>query len=214
MSADVSRRVMAAAVLGLLMIGTAHAQSTPKNTTPPTTPVPTPIAAPAPGAWANDLLLDHRARRTGDLVTVQIVESMSAIGSADANLGKTSASGGSLPWPLPADWSKLMRASSETGFNGTGTTSRAASITAVITTRVKELLPNGDLVIEGVREIVINGDRQFVTLSGIVRQADIASGNIVPSPFVGDLQIKYFGQGFMKDNLSPGWLIRFLNKVF
>lgn len=214
MSADVSRRVMAAAVLGLLMIGTAHAQSTPKNTTPPTTPVPTPIAAPAPGAWANDLLLDHRARRTGDLVTVQIVESMSAIGSADANLGKTSASGGSLPWPLPADWSKLMRASSETGFNGTGTTSRAASITAVITTRVKEQLPNGDLVIEGVREIVINGDRQFVTLSGIVRQADIASGNIVPSPFVGDLQIKYFGQGFMKDNLSPGWLIRFLNKVF
>lgn len=214
MSAEVSRRVMAAAVLGLLMIGTAHAQSTPKNTTPPTTPVPTPIAAPAPGAWANDLLLDHRARRTGDLVTVQIVESMSAIGSADANLGKTSASGGSLPWPLPADWSKLMRASSETGFNGTGTTSRAASITAVITTRVKEQLPNGDLVIEGVREIVINGDRQFVTLSGIVRQADIASGNIVPSPFVGDLQIKYFGQGFMKDNLSPGWLIRFLNKVF
>ena len=214
MSADVSRRVMAAAVLGLLMIGTAHAQSTPKNTTPSTTPVPTPIAAPAPGAWANDLLLDHRARRTGDLVTVQIVESMSAIGSADANLGKTSASGGSLPWPLPADWSKLMRASSETGFNGTGTTSRAASITAVITTRVKEQLPNGDLVIEGVREIVINGDRQFVTLSGIVRQADIASGNIVPSPFVGDLQIKYFGQGFMKDNLSPGWLIRFLNKVF
>lgn len=214
MSADESRRVMAAAVLGLLMIGTAHAQSTPKNTAPPTTPVPTPIAAPAPGAWANDLLLDHRARRTGDLVTVQIVESMSAIGSADANLGKTSASGGSLPWPLPADWSKLMRASSETGFNGTGTTSRAASITAVITTRVKEQLPNGDLVIEGVREIVINGDRQFVTLSGIVRQADIASGNIVPSPFVGDLQIKYFGQGFMKDNLSPGWLIRFLNKVF
>jgi flagellar L-ring protein precursor FlgH len=171
-------------------------------------------AAPPPGAWATDLLLDHRARRVGDLVTVQILESISAVGSADANLGKTSASGGSLPWPLPTDWSKLMRASSESAFNGTGTTSRAASITAVMTAHVKEQRPNGDLVIEGVREIVINGDRQFVTLVGIVRQVDIAPGNVVPSPFVGDLQIKYFGQGFMKDNLSPGWLIKFLNKVF
>lgn len=202
-------------VVALAVSGPAFAQSASAQTTgTQAAPAPVPPTAPQPGAWANDLLLDHRARRAGDLVTVQILESISAVGSADANLGKTSASGGSLPWPLPSNWSKFMSASSESAFNGAGTTSRAASITAVMTTRVKEQLPNGDLVIEGVREIVINGDRQFITLAGIVRQADIAPGNVVPSPFVGDLQIKYFGQGFMKDNLSPGWLIKFLNKVF
>lgn len=171
------------------------------------------IAA-TPNAWAADLLLDHRARRSGDLVTVQIVESIAAVGSADSNMGKASKSDGVLPWPIPSKWSQALQLSSDTKFTGSGTTSRAASITAVMTARVTERLPNGDLVIEGVREIVINGDRQFVTLSGVIRTADIAAGNVVASAFIGDLRIKYFGQGFMKDNLTPGWLIRFLNKIF
>lgn len=170
--------------------------------------------AATPNAWATDLLLDHRARRTGDLVTVQIVESISAVGSADSNMGKASSSDGKLPWPIPSKWSQVLQSSTDTKFTGSGTTSRAASITAIMTARVTERLPNGDLLIEGVREIVINGDRQFVTLSGVIRTADIAAGNVVASAFIGDLRIKYFGQGFMKDNLTPGWLIRFLNKIF
>lgn len=170
--------------------------------------------AASPSAWATDLLLDHRARRTGDLVTVQITESISAVGSADSNMGKASQSDGKLPWPIPGKWSQALQSSSDTKFTGSGTTSRTASFSAVMTARVIERLPNGDLAIEGVREIVINGDRQFITLSGVIRTADITTGNVVPSPFIGDLRIKYFGQGFMKDNLTPGWLIRFLNKVF
>jgi flagellar L-ring protein precursor FlgH len=171
-------------------------------------------SAPAPYAWANDLLLDHRARRSGDLVTVQITESIAASGSADSNLGKASQSDGKLPWPIPSKVSQALQSSSDTKFTGTGTTSRAATITAVMSARVTERLPNGDLAIEGLREIVINGDRQFITLTGIIRASDIAAGNVVSSAFIADLRIKYFGQGFMKDNLSPGWLVRILNKIF
>ena len=76
------------------------------------------------------------------------------------------------------------------------------------------MLPSGDLVVEGVREIEINGDRQMVVLSGVVRVADIAPGNVVLSTSVGQLRIRYFGRGLMKDNLQPGWLIRVLNKIF
>lgn len=170
--------------------------------------------AAAPYSWASDLLLDHRARRIGDLVTVQITESIAASGSADSNLGKASQSDGKLPWPIPSRFSQLLQSSSDTKFTGNGTTSRNASITAIMSVRVTEQLPNGDLAIEGLREIVINGDRQFVTLSGIIRTSDIAAGNIISSAFIADLRIKYFGQGFMKDNLSPGWLMRFLNKIF
>ena len=83
-----------------------------------------------------------------------------------------------------------------------------------MTARVSDVLPNGDLVVEGVREIEINGDRQFVVLTGVVRAADIGQSNVVLSTAIGQLQIRYFGRGLMKDNLKPGWLIRVLNKVF
>jgi flagellar L-ring protein precursor FlgH len=164
--------------------------------------------------WAADLLLDHRARHVGDLVTVQITESITAVGTADANTGKASKSDGALPWPIPSSWSRFMQSSSNTSFTGTGTTSRAASITAMMTVRVMQRLPNGDLVVEGVREIVINGDRQFITLTGVIRPSDISLGNLASSASVGDLRIQYYGKGFMKDNLSPSWLVRILNKIF
>jgi flagellar L-ring protein precursor FlgH len=197
-------RTIAAAVLAVASVATAapvFAQTQAQATA-------------APYSWASDLLLDHRARRIGDLVTVQITESIAATGSADSNLGKASQSDGKLPWPIPSRFSKALQSSSDTKFTGNGTTSRAASITAIMSVRVTEQLPNGDLAIEGLREIVINGDRQFVTLSGIIRTSDIAAGNVISSAFIADLRIKYFGQGFMKDNLSPGWLMRFLNKIF
>jgi flagellar L-ring protein precursor FlgH len=76
------------------------------------------------------------------------------------------------------------------------------------------VLPNGDMVIEGVREIEINGDHQIVILSGVVRPVDIDQNNVVLSTEIGQLRIRYFGKGLMKDNLKPGWLVRVLNKVF
>jgi len=76
------------------------------------------------------------------------------------------------------------------------------------------VLPNGDLVVEGVREIEINGDRQIVVLTGVARTADVGPGNVVLSTTLGQLQIKYFGRGLIKDSLAPGFLIRLLNKIF
>ena len=80
--------------------------------------------------------------------------------------------------------------------------------------RVSEVLPNGDLVVEGVRELEINGDRQMVVLSGVVRIADISTNNVVLSTSIGQMRIRYFGHGLMKDNLKPGWLVRILNRIF
>ena len=76
------------------------------------------------------------------------------------------------------------------------------------------MLPNGDLAVEGVREIDINGDRQIIVLTGVVRAADIGPGNVVSSTAIGQMRIRYFGRGLIKDNLNPGWLVRVLNKIF
>jgi len=83
-----------------------------------------------------------------------------------------------------------------------------------MTARVAEVLPNGDLVLEGAREIEINGDRQIVVLTGVVKPNSLSQNNIVPSTLIGQLRIRYFGRGLIKDNLRPGILIRILNKIF
>ena len=108
----------------------------------------------------------------------------------------------------------LASLSTESKFLGGGVTTRTGELTAMITARVAEVLPNGDLVLEGAREIEINGDRQMIVLTGVVRPLDIAPNNVVLSSQVGQLSIRYFGNGLMKDNLKPGWLVRILNKIF
>ena len=172
--------------------------------------------------WMGGLFSDLRARRVNDLVTVRVVENVTAAGSADAALDKNSNASASLTklfgaetkFPSWIDPTSLVAAGASTQFAGSGSTTRAGSLSAVITARVTEVLPNGDLVLEGIREVDINGDRQFVVLSGIVRVRDIGPGNVVFSTAVGQMQIRYFGQGLIKDNLKPGWVVRFLNKVF
>jgi flagellar L-ring protein precursor FlgH len=181
-------------------------------------------AAPETQAWAwmSNLGLDRRARSVNDLVTIRVIESITGSGTADSALtkdGSGTAGVGSffgLQTKLPSvvDPTNFITGSAKTDFKGSGTTTRAGTLTTQMTARVSDVLPNGDLVVEGVREVEINGDRQMVVLTGVVRQADITTGNVVFSTQIGQLRIRYFGRGLMKDNLKPGFLIRFLNKVF
>lgn len=178
--------------------------------------------APAASDWLMRLVHDPRARSVNDLVTVRVVESIEAVGTADSQLTKNGSAAASvtnlfgLESAYP-DWlnpDPMVNATSDTKFKGGGTTTRSGELTAVMTARVIEVLPNGDLVLEGAREIDINGDRQIVVLTGVVRAADIERNNSVLSTRIGQLQIRYFGRGLIKDNLKPGWLIRVLNKIF
>lgn len=172
--------------------------------------------------WMAGLSGDFRARRKNDLVTIQVMEFVSAQGSADSSLDKessASASVGSLfgvESKLPGwlDPTNLASLGANTSFQGGGSTQRAGSLTAVLTARVADVLPNGDLALEGVREIDINGDRQIIVVTGVVRAADIGAGNVVPSTKIGQMRIRYFGRGLIKDNLQPGLLVRILNKIF
>lgn len=173
-------------------------------------------------SWMANLGLDARARNVNDLVTVRVIESIVATGTADSTLSKSSSGSGSVSklfgvdskLPSWLDPTNLASTESDTQFKGGGTTTRSGELVATMTARVVEVLPNGDLVLEGAREIEINGDRQVVVLTGVARQADVNADNVIPSTSIGQLRILYFGRGLMKDNLKPGWLIRVLNKIF
>lgn len=173
-------------------------------------------------AWMSGLTLDRRARNVNDLITIRVVENITGSGSADSALDKSGSGTIGFPHLFGAenkapgfiDPANLVSGSTKTNFKGGGTTNRAGELTAQMTARVSDVLPNGDLVVEGVREIEINGDRQIVVLTGVVRASDIGPSNQILSTSIGQLRIRYFGRGLMKDNLKPGWLIRALNKVF
>lgn len=162
--------------------------------------------------WMSDLTSDLSAHRANDLVTIRVIESLSATGNADSTVGKSSSASAGLPGGRLL--SKYVPDSSDTKFKGTGGTTRTTELSATLTARVTEVLPNGDLVVEGVREVDINGDRSVVVLSGVIRPTDIQPGNVVPSTMVGQLRIRSLSQGLIHDSLAPGWLIRVLNKVF
>lgn len=174
------------------------------------------------GRWMNSLMADSRAHYVNDLLTVRVEENISGSGTADSSLTKDSSAGIGVPnffgvekkLPSAVDPENLANAKLGTSFKGTGSTNRAGLLTTTMTARVAEVLPNGDLVVEGVHEIEINGDRQIVVLTGVARLQDIAAGNVVSSTSLGQLSIRYYGRGLMKDNLAPGFLVRFLNRLF
>lgn len=173
-------------------------------------------------AWMSGLTLDRRARNVNDLITIRVIESITGSGTADAATNKSGGATAGFPkifgienkTPSFIDTSNMVSAATKTDFKGGGMTTRAGELTAQMTARVSDVLPNGDLVVEGIREIEINGDHQIVVLSGVVRASDVGPSNMVLSTSIGQLRIRYFGRGLMKDNLKPGWLIRALNKVF
>ena len=172
--------------------------------------------------WMSGLGADLRARQVNDLVTINVVENIVGSGSADSALDKkggaqagvTQLFGVQSKLPSFIDPTNLVGAASTTTFKGSGATNRALTLTATMTARVTEVLPNGDLVLEGARELDINGDRQMVVLTGVVRPSSLSKDNSVPSTAIGQLRIRYFGNGLIKDNLRPGFLIRILNKIF
>ncbi len=174
------------------------------------------------GEWATSLFSDRRARAVNDIITVRVVESVSATGAADSSLTKKSEAeasvaklfGGESKLPGFLDPTNLASTEAQTKFQGGGTTTRSGELSTVMPARVVDVLPNGDLVLEGIREIDINGDRQIIVLTGSVRSMDVSRQNVVLSSQMAQLRIRYFGQGLIRDNLRPGWLVRILNKIF
>jgi flagellar L-ring protein precursor FlgH len=84
-------------------------------------------------------------------------------------------------------------------------------MTAFITARVIEVLPNRNLVIRGTRQVRVNNETQVIAVQGIIRPEDISSNNIVLSTFIAEAVIELGGQGAVSDKQRPGWMARALD---
>jgi flagellar L-ring protein precursor FlgH len=175
------------------------------------------------------LFQDMKARKVGDTVTVRIVEDPEA--ELNANT-KTSRSSGveasklkflgymkALAEKNPRlaqnpGTDDLILASLGLKHDGKGSTDRDGHVKAYISAVVEKVLFNGNLYIRGQREIRVNNETQYITLSGVVRPKDITSSNEVSSTYVADARITYSGTGPVADKQRVGWLGRALDYVW
>jgi len=171
------------------------------------------------GAHTPNVIEDNRSRSLGDLVIVRIEEEADAEDSASTKASKSSEvhAGVSNFFGLmeklarkhpDVDPSALVSALYSSSFQGDGETTRAGNLTATIPCQVKQLLPNGDLFIEGTKTIQINQEETHLYLSGVVRPYDIDMGNTVSSRRVLDARIDFSGRGVISDKQGPGILHR------
>lgn len=170
------------------------------------------------GANAN-LFRDFKARRVNDVVTILVSESTQANATADAANSKDSSAKIGFTNLFGAEnkikeLSSAVDGKSSTAFKGNGSTTRATTLSTTVTARVKSVLPNGYLVVEGVRELRLNNENQIIYLTGVVRPEDISARNIVPSGAIAQMEIRVQGRGVVSQPLKPGLLYRILSGVF
>ncbi|HHY10831.1 MAG TPA: flagellar basal body L-ring protein FlgH [Firmicutes bacterium] len=162
----------------------------------------------------DSMFADKKGRREGDLITVIIVEQAEARQQAKTASGKDSEVSAGPGAGVLADLIPLFKIGGGDSFQADGSTSRGGSLTAKLTTRVVEMLPNNTLRIEGRQKIVINEEEQEIVISGLVRERDIDADNTILSTFIADAEIAFFGSGVVGDKNTPGLITRIFNWLF
>ncbi len=170
----------------------------------------------SPSARLNELGRDLRASQVDDVVTIIVTESVNAVASGVSTSERASSASQSISQlagiKSPAGaLANMLGTTGDQKLSGTGTTSRAATLTATLTGRVVKVLPGGLLLIEGDKSIQVNSEQQKITVRGVVRTADISTANTVASTQVADMEVRVNGQGVVGDAVRrPNALYRLI----
>lgn len=195
--------------------------------------IATPMVIPAPptpaagSLWvpgSKQFFKDSRARDVGDIITVLVQEQAEAKGEATTDAKRShNQEAGLLSLPFVKGQLEtrgidllangLVDTQSDRSFKGDGTNERKDELTASIAAVVTQVLPNGLMVIQGQREVLVNYEKQVLQITGIIRPEDISSGNTVASSKIAEARIAYVGNGVMDSAQSPQWGVTLLDKV-
>ena len=156
---------------------------------------------------------EHKARKSGDVLTVIIRESSSANQQASTDTEQSNEVNVG-PGAGELDFIKLFQMSQEDSSSASGNTSQSGNLSARLSVQVVDVLDNGNLKIAGVKEITINAETQKIKVEGIVRPDDITIQNTVDSTQIANSKIKYVGDGAIGDKQRPGILSKLLDIFF
>ncbi len=169
-----------------------------------------------------DLVSDYKAHAVGDVVTVEVVESINGESSAKTDLSNKRSLQAGVPNLFTATESlaahnpllnlaDMIQGSSDNSATGSGDMTAADTFTATVSAVVVAVNPSGTLSIRGDRQVRINGEDDTIHLSGIVRPQDIDSNDTVASQNVADLRVSITGRGQIRDKQGDGWGTRMID---
>lgn len=196
------------------------------TTTPPTAvhqpmtmrPEPLGPALGTPGAIYNvnavrPLFEDRRARYVGDIITINITEKTAASKVSQNKAERTHTVDTSLPTiaglPFKTFQGTTLEADNSNKFDGKGQNTSTNDFTSTLAVTVIEVLPNGNLLVSGEKQIGLKEGEEFIRFSGIVNPRNITASNTVSSTQVADARIEYKANGFLDSAQVMGWLGRF-----
>mgnify|MGYP004516383665 FL=1 len=178
------------------------------------------------GKGDNPLFSDKKAMNVNDLVTVVIQESTSQSTQANRSSSKNNTSnlsGGTLTAGGQlanianniSNYSNIgFQTNSTANYTGTGAQTRNERFNTTISTRVIKILSNGNYFIEGSRELLINGEKQIIQLSGVIRPYDIGQDNTIDSRYIADAKILYKTEGDVATSTKKPWGTRFFEAIW
>ncbi len=233
------KKIMLLAFVALLFIGCSVHPADPKITMKapayvdqlPSKVNDTPRSNPGSlfGQGDNPLFADLKAMHINDIVTVVISENTTQSSAAKRNLSKNSqdslggglfTSGGSNT-AVNSVANKIngitnigFQTGSTNSFSGTGTNSRDEKFTTTISARIIKILNNGNYFIEGSRELLLNGEKQIIQISGVIRPYDIDQTNTIDSKYIADAKILYKTQGDIDQNMKKPWGSKLIESIW
>jgi flagellar L-ring protein precursor FlgH len=189
-----------------------------------------PPLLPAQSLWdrrdpkVTEMFQDYRARHVGDVLTVLIEETTGSDSQEKRELGKNT----NTTLNTSGDWSgsslgQIIKGlgfgldfsnASQRSFDSKANSTIARTFTDRMTFVVIDVLPNGNLVVEGCRQRMITREMRTLRLKGVVRPADIAANNVVQSHYIGNLYISYEGRGPESASTNQNWGGRIFNKIW
>lgn len=233
------RKILVASCAGLLFVGcTTHPADPEITMKAPTYVDQTPSRVnDAPqsnpgslfGQGDNPLFSDLKAMHINDIVTVTISENIAQSSNAKKSLSKNSqdslgggvvtngGSNGALKSVTNAinSVSNLgFKTGSTDSFSGSGTNTRDEKFTTTISARIIKILNNGNYFIEGSRELLLNGEKQIIQISGVIRPYDIDQTNTIDSKYIADAKILYKTQGDMDKSTTKPWGAKFVESIW
>ncbi|HSG23353.1 MAG TPA: flagellar basal body L-ring protein FlgH [Azonexus sp.] len=200
-------------------------------TTVPPTNVHQPMTArPAPRFEANagngaiyqagtgrPLFEDRRARYVGDTITVNITESTSASAKSNTKVDKSNNQQAAVTalngLPGKSLLGLNLGATSSTAFSGKGEAANNNVFTGNITVTVIDVMPNGNLLVSGEKQLAIGEEQEFVRISGVINPSFVDAFNTIASSKVADARIEYKSAGQISEGQIMGWMARFFLNV-
>ncbi len=171
------------------------------------------------GPGDRGMYADHKAAHSGDILTILVSESIAAQSSQSKKSNRDASvtdavqsflypSTGLHKGALPS-----ISLSGKAAYDGGGDVSNNQSLVSRAAVLVTDVLPNGNLVIEGVRVVTFSGETQYVVLHGLVRADDVGSDNTVQSSNIADARVECVSEGSLTDAQKRGWLAKVYEKL-